>query len=336
MAAKWIADLAAHTRIDDSARRILTIRLEAVRDQLSPALTEAEKDPEHVHQLRVSTRRARAALDVFESCLPAKVYRKAKKRLRSIRRAAGEARDWDVFLDSLLAKQVGRQRHRFDFLVGFTVSQRWLARTNLEQLGDEYPFAFDRFLAETVASVQRSRLPDCDGLIDLARPVLANVLQEFVLASHGNLVDEGPLHQLRITGKKLRYSMELFASCFDGPFRTELYPQVEEMQEILGQINDSYVAIRRLEGILGGFRVMLPAASKNFQETLRDLIDFYRRRLPALQVQFASWLASWREAGAEANFVALLLPPAVKPASISVPFPGLRQDSEPSPLLKSA
>ena len=80
-----ISDLTAETPVADAARHALTVRLEVVRDYLPLALHEAEKDPEHVHQLRVGTRRARAALDIFSFCLPQKAYRTAKKALRGLR-----------------------------------------------------------------------------------------------------------------------------------------------------------------------------------------------------------------------------------------------------------
>jgi CHAD domain-containing protein len=118
---KWISDLKATTPVVDAARHVLTVRLEVVRDYLPLALQQADRDPEHVHQLRVGTRRARAALDIFACCLPLKVYKGARKHLRSIRQVAGEARDWDVFVASLT--QWGREHGRkmspgLDCLVG--------------------------------------------------------------------------------------------------------------------------------------------------------------------------------------------------------------------------
>src|SRR5207244_2764377 len=92
---KWISGLSASTPLVDAARRVLTIRLEVVRDYLSLALREPDKDPEYVHQLRVGTRRAGAAVEIFSLCLSGKAYKAARKQLRRLRRAAGEARDWD-------------------------------------------------------------------------------------------------------------------------------------------------------------------------------------------------------------------------------------------------
>ena len=98
---KWINDLEAGTPLPEAARLVLEVRLRVVADHLPRAMHEADRDPEHVHQLRVATRRADAALRIFRPCLPRKVYKEARRRLRTIRRAAGAARDWDVFLASL-------------------------------------------------------------------------------------------------------------------------------------------------------------------------------------------------------------------------------------------
>ena len=68
---KWISDLNAATPVAAAARRVLTLRLEGVRDSLGHALREPGQDPEFVHQFRVATRRASAALETFaNACLP--------------------------------------------------------------------------------------------------------------------------------------------------------------------------------------------------------------------------------------------------------------------------
>src|SRR5215831_1054554 len=102
---KWISDLKPDTPVEAAARHVLFVRLQVVKDFLPRAALEADEDIEHVHQLRVGTRRADAALRIFAECLPKKMYRKARRRLRTIRRAAGAARDWDVFLTELLERE---------------------------------------------------------------------------------------------------------------------------------------------------------------------------------------------------------------------------------------
>src|SRR4051794_26879081 len=101
---KWIPGLLPKTPLDEAARRALAVRLEVVAHFLPLALAGPDTAIEHAHQLRVGTRRAVAALDIFAVCLPERLYRKARRRLRRIRRAAGAARDWDVFLAGLDAR----------------------------------------------------------------------------------------------------------------------------------------------------------------------------------------------------------------------------------------
>jgi len=259
---KWIPDLKAMTPVADAARHALTVRLEVVRDYLPLALHEADRDSEHVHQLRVGTRRARAALDIFACCLPAKVQRRARKQLRHIRRLAGEARDWDVFLANLTEwglQQKSRLRPGVDCLTGYAVAQRAAAQVRLEEAGQDYPFAFDRFLAETVAAVHRPDDPHLVTLLDLARPLLTDLLEKLDQAASRNLDDYEHLHQVRILGKRLRYAMEVFADCFAPAFREKLYPLVEQMQEVLGNANDSYVAGRRLEALSARLQALVRA-----------------------------------------------------------------------------
>lgn len=56
---------------------------------------------ERVHDMRVATRRLRAALEVFEPCFPAKRHRKALKRVKALADALGERRDRDVSIEFL-------------------------------------------------------------------------------------------------------------------------------------------------------------------------------------------------------------------------------------------
>jgi CHAD domain-containing protein len=307
---KWISGLTADTPPVGAARRVLTARLELVRDSLPPAVHEADEDPEHVHQLRVATRRARAALDIFAGCLPSKVYKRARRRLRGLRRAAGEARDWDVFLLTLSERQgqaTARPRPGLDFLAGYALSQRLAAQEHLVEAGDGQPFAFDRLLADTVAAVHKPHDNGHGrGLIDLARPVLGDLLKGLDDAAGRDLTDYAQLHQVRIAGKRLRYAMEVFADCFEPAFKDELYPAVEHMQEILGNANDSHVAGERLAELRDWARSLPPDQAKRVLPGIESLLRYHQERLPKERERFEKWWARWRETGGEAAFEALL------------------------------
>ncbi len=55
-------------------------------------------DIEFVHQMRVTSRRLRAAMDNFTDCFPEKVFKKHYKRIKAITRTMGAVRDLDVLI----------------------------------------------------------------------------------------------------------------------------------------------------------------------------------------------------------------------------------------------
>jgi CHAD domain-containing protein len=307
---KWISDLKASTPLVDAARRVLAIRLGVVRDYLGLALREPEKDSEYIHQLRVGTRRAGAALEIFAACLPDKVYGSARKQLRQIRRAAGEARDWDVFLVALQQEEHRKKRqHRpgLDFLMGSALAQRILAQQHLADACSDYPFGFERLLAETIAAVHK---PDYDAgtrtLLDLAGPLQVNLWKDLEKAVAGDLTNYTRLHRVRILGKRLRYAMEIFADCFAPIFREEFYPAIEEMQDILGRANDSYVASQRLAALGEKIQGLLPEAWKRYRPGIEGLRWMHEERLPRERQHFLEWWSRWQHSGGETAFTQLL------------------------------
>jgi CHAD domain-containing protein len=82
-----------------SAARVVEVRVAEVFEHSGGVLDMA--DIERVHDMRVATRRLRAALEVFEPCFPRKRYRKALKRVKALADALGERRDRDVAIEFL-------------------------------------------------------------------------------------------------------------------------------------------------------------------------------------------------------------------------------------------
>ncbi len=82
-----------------SAERVVAVRAAEVFEHSEGVLDIGEI--EHVHDMRVATRRLRAALEVFEPCFPAKRHRKALKRVKALADALGERRDRDVAIEFL-------------------------------------------------------------------------------------------------------------------------------------------------------------------------------------------------------------------------------------------
>src|SRR5438876_9393185 len=204
---KWVKDLQAETPLAEAARRVLRTRLDAVKKCLD-LVVKKDEDPENVHQLRVSSRRTAAALDMFEDCLPSRIHSKAKKKLKKLRRAAGAARDWDVFLQSFKSRTVPpKARHGLDLVIGYALSQRQAAETQLDAAARDLSKKFGKLAKNVVASAHRpKKSKKSQTLADLAREALPPLARDLTKAAERDLTDPDNPHQVRIAGKRLRYA----------------------------------------------------------------------------------------------------------------------------------
>jgi CHAD domain-containing protein len=305
---KWISGLRGDMPLVDAARRVLEVRLAAVAPHLGMALGSPYADLEHVHQLRVSTRRAVAALDLFERCLPSAIYRSSRRFFRDIRRASGAARDWDVFIGQLpvkLPERSARRQPGVDFLRGYALGHRLAAQRELEEATTDHPESIEQRVEQTVAAVQD---PGADGrtLGQLGRETLPVLLCQLEDAMVQNLNDYARLHRVRITGKRLRYAMEIFVDCYPPAFRDMLYPMIEEVQDILGRANDSFVAGQRLCQLTEELRAVSPMTWKRLKPAIDHLVRFHAKCLPQERNRFEQWRNEWREKQTRAVFAALL------------------------------
>lgn len=246
---KWIDGIVREAPLSRAARTALAPRLRLVWYYLKRAARHPERDVEYVHQLRVCSRRAMATVIVFEAVLPAKRSKRIKRCLRHIRRAAGEARDLDVL----------------------TARYRDWAEERAEQGGRQLVAALERRRKDAQGPIEKiyrkQKAGDLLGKIDsllvrirprgemaergepsfgpAARSSLKSIVESFFTLGSGEMADPAALHEFRIQGKHLRYAMEIFAGAFGPPLRETLYPQVEQLQELLGAVNDHAGAYER-------------------------------------------------------------------------------------------
>jgi CHAD domain-containing protein len=293
---KWIEGLAPATPAADAARAVLAARFAVVREYLPLAVERAFENAEYVHQLRVGTRRAAAALRVFAAALPAKPLKAAKRTLRAIRQAAGDARDWDVFLAALpdakpLAVAAGRPAR--DFLTGFALGERTAAQARLVAAAAE---TGQLFAEQSEELPNRARAPEDSPTADfgaLAAEQLGTLFREFTAGVEANPAEPEALHALRIVGKRLRYAVEIFADCFPPALRNEVYPAVEEAQEVLGGIQDAVVGAARLASIRATADALAPGQAKAFGKGITALSASLSKRVPAGKKAFAAWRKRW-------------------------------------------
>jgi CHAD domain-containing protein len=97
--AKPIPDLTADDAYGEAAAKIVSVRIEELAEHAQGVLDTG--DIERVHDMRVATRRLRAALEVFEPCFPRKPYRQALGEVKRLADGLGERRDRDVAIAAL-------------------------------------------------------------------------------------------------------------------------------------------------------------------------------------------------------------------------------------------
>jgi CHAD domain-containing protein len=252
------------------------------------------EDPEHVHRMRVASRRLRASMPIFKTCFPGKKYRKWYREIRGLTAALGTARDLDVqitFLEEYhrkylspdtaaepagkgsrgipgLLRRLKRKRKRLQPKVEEVISS--LAKRGIY---DE----FDRFISGAAMAETKREKPG--SLYRKAHLTISSRIGRLLaLESSVHIPDAVTRHhQMRIAAKKLRYTLEVFNRLFSGGFKKSLR-RLQALQDVLGQIHDCDVWIADLQRLLGTdpLKQKEPegdtAAVRNHQEVL-DLLN---------------------------------------------------------------
>ncbi len=116
----------------DAMRVLIRERWETVWKTI-PAAIEGS-DLEGVHDVRVASRRLRAAMDVAVDCFPTSWYKPLHKTAREITRELGEVRDLDVqleYLDAVREQSAPGDRPGIDRLRDQLTARRDTARARM-------------------------------------------------------------------------------------------------------------------------------------------------------------------------------------------------------------
>ena len=232
---------------------VKTLRFHLARMLEHEEGTALGEDPEELHVMRVSTRRMRMALRVFEEYLDGQALRPVLKGLRRTGRVLGAVRDLDVFqektqdyLDSLPPERAGD----LDGLLAACRAERERQREHLVDYlaGGRYRAFVERFAELLDGPLEAlSAPPSAEPRPQRVSQVLPGVLYKdmaIVWAFEGQLGGlETPLprfHALRKGCKGLRYTLEFFEDVL-GPGARPLIKTVKGLQDHLGDLQDAVV-----------------------------------------------------------------------------------------------
>jgi CHAD domain-containing protein len=207
---------------------------------------------EDLHGMRVATRRMRAAWRVFGDGFRLDRTRRMRRRLREVAARLGAVRDLDVLIQAAQAHQATlaeADAAAFEPLVRAWSDDREVARLLLmreldsaayTRLVEEYRIfvtAEGTAVLAPASPVAPHRVRDTAGSrIWLAYEQVRGY--ESVL----RWADIETIHQLRIAGKWLRYTLEFFREAL-GPEVDQLIPRVVALQDHLGLLHDADVTI---------------------------------------------------------------------------------------------
>lgn len=243
--------------MSEAARKTLRFHFQCMAAQ--EAETRLGANAEALHDMRVATRRMRAALRIYRDYLDMTALSPHLKRLRRTARILGVVRDLDVYGEKLTAYSKAQPPASQPDLT--PLWQAWeqahrRARTELEAYLDGAAYArFKAALAELLDQPFKEPPPSRSA----TKPVphrLGHIAPEIIYRRLGEVraYDEWlrgadvPLaryHQLRIAIKYLRYTLEFFREIL-GPEIAAPIEQLKALQDFLGDLQDAVVACNRL------------------------------------------------------------------------------------------
>ena len=232
-----------------------------------------DRNGEGVHQMRVATRRLRAGLSGFRKPLRDD-YDWINGELRQIAGVLGDARDIDVFKDSLIAK------------AETDVPNIRLLQETIQELSDIAYSKVQRAIKSARYNSLRfsiSRLAENETPIsdDKLREIVPQLLDErfsAVRKASRNFDQQGQKkrHALRLALKKFRYTCELYGSLY-VPDRVEVFiTEMKRLQDDLGDANDVETAKQLVKRMVKKADDGVAAA---VAEVGRNLIKFHQERV---------------------------------------------------------
>ena len=225
---------------------------------LHEAGTRLGEDIEELHDMRVATRRMRAAFEVFRDAFEPKAIKQHLKGLRATGRALGRVRDLDVFMEKAqqyLDTIPQEQRSGLGPLLGLWENERQDDREKmLEHLNSENYVNFKRKFLNFVSTPGAGARPVSETSPHIVKHIVPALIYTRLAAvrAYGPILDSASieqLHSLRIEFKKLRYTLEFFREVL-GEEAKELIEEIKSLQDHLGDLNDADVACSILRQFL--------------------------------------------------------------------------------------
>lgn len=210
------------------------------------------EDIEYIHNMRVASRRIRAAMPLFRICFPKKKFKNWLRKVKKVTKLLGEARDLDVQI--IFVKQYtgelesSSERSVLELLLKSCKDRRTeiqaTVANGLEELEDsDVLIEINESCAQTIRKL--AKVPfDASSVLEKAYWHITSKLDDF-LAMEEYVHQENEIlkhHEMRIRAKWLRYTMEAFSPLHKSKLAGEI-ATIKAFQDVLGEMHDCDVWI---------------------------------------------------------------------------------------------
>jgi CHAD domain-containing protein len=249
-----VTEPAAEQKLGDFAHSIIDEQFHALAKQKRNVL--ADEDSEHLHKMRVATRRLQSALQTFSSTI--QLPKAAQiKQVRALGKALGKLRDLDVQTTAI-------QTQYYPLL---NASEQEVLRGLLKRLQKDRQEAYEEVEVMLTCSRYKklkaafsdwlkepqyeaiAQIPLTIAIPDLIHPLLSTLLLHPAWLISFQATDQSSnttLHDLRKVCKAVRYQAEFFESFYGSNFHSWI-GELKILQENLGKVQDSSVLLKMLQ-----------------------------------------------------------------------------------------
>jgi CHAD domain-containing protein len=278
--------------------QILRKRFDKIVELYSAPL-EHPKD-EGVHDMRVSIRKLRSALRDFAHLTDKFPLKKIRKDLKFLADLLGEVRDLDVAIEAFTKASNAAKSTNIKKGIGEIVKdcknqrkaandrlRKHLVKEDLADLTKQFDRAFDQ-------SLRQSKIFAARDVNEAAGVVIEKCLDAF-LGQIDAIYDPFAvrrIHRLRVAGKRLRYSIELFGDLWDGELRP-FTDEIKKMQSYLGDLHDRDFWIAGSSKRISAERPRSKREEMIYQARIWLLSEFTRQRMSSYRKALETW-GDWR------------------------------------------
>lgn len=264
------------------------------------------RDIEYIHRMRVASRRLRNAFEHFKDCFPKKAFKKWQDDIRLVTKSLGTARDLDIQIERLSGLydesmdpgiKPGYQRLLLRLKQRRAKAQEKVSKT-LNKMQNEKTLEKIRLGVKQLSVATEDVYLFTPALYQRAFNAINSTLNDFLsyeefIHSPENVEE---LHAMRIAGKKLRYSIELFAPIY----KQAMIPYVQimkDLQDQLGNIHDDDVWISWLPKFIGKEKTRIEdfyGSSSPLDKLLPGILNLIEDRKNARANEYQAFLTTWK------------------------------------------